>query len=229
MDPKSSCLLKGLIGVIFGGLCLVVPGPVLSVFLGIFWILLLLGIVVCIFIAISSPSEEAFFWFLLSAALVIVGVLSMIFTTLMSFVFALAVAVLAFYVGYSGISLALTRSKSKYILVGGVIISSIVLLGIFRYYVPAMSANFIMTVVGTFSFVFGLFAIAMAFHIKDKIVEPVPPHVLILRTCGIPTKITGPDSPAASKDPCTTGQNEQPPKEFSFFGDFFRLCGLCML
>ena len=28
MDAKLSCLLKGLIGVIFGGLALVVPGPV---------------------------------------------------------------------------------------------------------------------------------------------------------------------------------------------------------
>jgi len=212
MDPKSSCLLKGLIGVIFGGLCLVVPGPVLSVFLAIFWILLILGIVVCIFIAISSPPEEAFFWFLVSAAFVVIGVLSMIFTTIMSLVFALAVAVLAFYAGYSGVSLALTRPKSKYLLVGGVIISTIVLLGIFTYYVPAMSASPIMTIVGTFSFVFGLFAIAMAFHIKERIVEPVPAHVLILKTCGLPTKIIGSESPESSKDTGSTGQNEQSPK-----------------
>ena len=45
MDAKLSSLLKGLIGVIFGGLALVVPGPVPSFSEGIFWVLLVTGIV----------------------------------------------------------------------------------------------------------------------------------------------------------------------------------------
>ena len=53
----------------------------------------------------------------------------------------------------SGISFALTRPRSKYYLVAGVIVSSVVLLYIFIRFVPAMSTIIIMTVVGTFSFV----------------------------------------------------------------------------
>ena len=56
MDAKLSCLLKGLIGVIFGGLALTVPGPLLAFFLGIFWIILVTGIVLCVLVAITSPA-----------------------------------------------------------------------------------------------------------------------------------------------------------------------------
>ncbi len=213
MDPKLTCMLKGLGGVIFGGLCLVLPEPVLAFFLGIFWILLILGIIACIFVAISSHSEESFFWFMAAAILVIIGIISMLFANFISIVFVLAVAVLAFHAGYSGISLALTRPKSKYLLVGGVLTGSICLLVIFLYYVPAMSSHLVTTIVGTFSFVFGLFAIGMAFNIKEKIVEPVPPHVLIFKTCGLPTKDPAADPVTiSSTDKGCSGQNEQPPK-----------------
>ncbi|MDD1702374.1 MAG: hypothetical protein LUQ31_05285 [Methanoregula sp.] len=213
MDPKLSCLLKGLIGVIFGGLCLVMPGPVLSFFLGIFWILLITGIVFCILIAITSHTDESLFWFILSAGFLVAGIVSTMYPEIISLLFALAVAVLAFYAGYSGISLALTRPKSKYILIAGVIVSSIVLLYLFLTYVASMSSHLVLTVVGTFSFVFGLFAIVMAFHIKEGITAPLPPHVLILKTCGIPTKIPGRGSSQESpKEPCSTEQKEQPQK-----------------
>lgn len=213
MDPKMSCMLKGLGGVIFGGLCLVTPEPVLSFFLGIFWILLILGIIGCIFIAISSHSEESFFWFVGAAALVVIAIFAMVFPNFISLVFALAVAVLAFHAGYSGIALALTRPKSKYLLIAGAIASSIVLLGLFLYYVPAMRSDLVMTVVGTVSFVFGLFAIGMAFHIKEEIAEPIPPHVLIFRTCGLPAKDPTADTVTGTpKDTGCSGQNEQSPK-----------------
>jgi uncharacterized membrane protein HdeD (DUF308 family) len=213
MDAKMSCLLKGLIGVIFGGLALIVPGPVLALFLGVFWVILVTGIVLCVLIAITSQAEESFFWFLCAAVLLVIGIVSTVFQDLMALLFVLAIAVLAFYAAYSGISLALTRPRSKYYLVAGVIVSSLVLLGVFIYYVPAMSGSLVLTVVGTFSFVFGLFAMLMGFSIKEGVQEPIPPHVLIFKTCGLPVKSPGTETPSAGTPDQATGQhNEKPPQ-----------------
>ena len=124
-------------------------------------------------------------------------------------IFVLAVAVLAFYAGYSGMSSAPTRPRSKYFLVVGVIVTSVVLLCLFIYYVPAMSTIILMTVVGTFSLVLGLFAIFVGLAMKEGAEAPVPPHVFILSTCGIPIKTAGRDTPQTG----TPGQSPVKPEE----------------
>jgi hypothetical protein len=188
MDAKLSCLLKGLAGVIFGGLALVAPERVLFFFTGIFWVLLIAGIIICALIAITSLTEESLFWFLCSAALLVIGIIEMLFPSSLSFVFVLAIAVLAFYAGYTGISCALTRKETKHYLVGAVIASSVILLYIFLTFVPAMRAFFVMTVVGTISFVLGLFAIFIGITLKEGDEMPVPPHTFIINSCRLPTK-----------------------------------------
>ena len=182
MDAKLSCLLKGLAGVIFGGLALVVPGPVLAFFTGIFWVLLIAGIIICALIAITSLTDESLFWFLCSAALLVIGIIEMLFPSSLSFVFVLAIAVLAFYAGYTGISCALTRKETKHYLVGAVIASSVILLYIFLTFVPAMRSFIVMTVVGTISFVLGLFAIFIGLTLKEGDEVPVSPHTFIIGT-----------------------------------------------
>jgi uncharacterized membrane protein HdeD (DUF308 family) len=211
MDAKLSCLLKGLIGVIFGGLALIVPASLLAFFLGIFWIILVTGIVLCILIAITSPAEESFFWFICAAGLLLVGIVATLFTDSIALLFIIAIAVLAFYAAYSGILLALTHPRSKYYLVGGVIVASIVLFAVLMQYVPASQTYLMMTIIGTVSFVFGLFALAMGFSLKDNSQVPVPPHVLILKTCKFPVKVPG-ETAAKEEMVCTTTQDEKPPQ-----------------
>lgn len=211
MDPKLSCLLKGLIGVIFGGLALIMPGSLLAFFLGIFWIILVTGIVLCVLIAITSPAEESFFWFICAAGLLLVGIVATFFPDSIALLFVIAIAVLAFYAAYSGIALALTHPKSKYYLVGGVIAASIVLFAVLMQYVPASQTYLIMTIVGTVSFVFGLFALAMGFSLKNNADVPVPPHVLILKTCKFPIKSPEGTAPTEETAPAAT-QDEKPPQ-----------------
>ena len=188
MDAKASCLLKGLAGVVFGGLALVAPQQVLAFFDGIFWILLITVMVVSILIAITSPAEESLFWFLVSAALLVIGIVEMLFPQSISFIFVLAVAGLAFYAGYTGISCAMNHKQSKYLLVAGVIVSSIILLFIFLTYVPAMRLFVIMTIVGTISFVLGMFAILMGIALKEGDEIAISPRVFIMNSCRLPTK-----------------------------------------
>jgi len=185
MDAKTSCQLKGLAGVIFGGLVLVVPGPVLAFFTGIFWLLLIAGIIISVLMAVTSHSEESLFWFLCSAGLIVIGILEMLFAGLLSFIFVLAIAVLAFYAGYTGISCALTRKKAKYYLVGAVLVSSIVLLFIFLTFVPVMRSFIIMTIVGMISFILGLFAIFIGLTLQEGDTVPISPRQFVINSCKI--------------------------------------------
>ena len=185
MDAKLSHLLKGLTGVIFGGLALVVPVQVLAFFTGVFWILLIGAFILCILVAITAHADESIFWFLCSAALLVVGLVELLFPETMSLIFILVVGFLALYAGYTGISYALTRPQSKYLMVIVVIASSIILFLIFITYVPVMRSFFIMTLVGTISLVLGLFAILMGLSIKEGEILPVTPRTFIIRTCQI--------------------------------------------
>jgi uncharacterized membrane protein HdeD (DUF308 family) len=183
MDAKLSCYIKGLIGVIFGCLALLVPEITLSTFLKIFWVLIILGLIISVFLAITSHSEGSLFWFLVATVLMIIGVCSFLFPELVALVFILAIAVVAFYSGLSGITLALTRPKSKYYLIGGAFVITIAFLIFIAWYVPSIiQHNPILTVVGAFALVFGLFSIVMGWHIKEHPVTapanvPVTPPV----------------------------------------------------
>jgi uncharacterized membrane protein HdeD (DUF308 family) len=177
MDAKVSCLVQGLISVIFGGLALIVPDPLLGLFLRIFWFLVIAGIVIFGFLAITSPGEESFFWFILSFGLIIIGIGSVVFSALTRIVFVLAIAVLALYIGYTGIAVALTRPRSKYFLLASVIVSVFVLLVIFFSYVPLLGTNPVMTVVGTILLVFGFFTLLLGLHMKEGTDLPAPPDL----------------------------------------------------
>jgi len=177
MDAKLSCLIKGLIGVIFGCLALLVPEITLSTFLAVFWVIIGVALIICVFLAITSHSEGSLFWFLAATALMIVGICSFIFQGLVAILFLIVIAALAFYSGLEGILLALTRPRSKYYLIGGAFVFAILLLIVIIKYVPTIIHDPILTVLGAFSLVFGLFSILMGWHIKKEpvISAAVPP------------------------------------------------------
>jgi hypothetical protein len=183
MDAKMSCLVKGLIGVIFGSLAILVPDLTLTTFLALFWLLVAAGLLVCIFLAITSPGEESLFWFIVATGFLVVGVVSFIFTGFVAILFLLAIAALAFYSGYSGISLALTHPKTKYLLIGGAIVVGLVLLFLLYRYVPALTSNPILLVIGTFALVFGIFSILMGWSIKDPNQKAPELPIIKVNTC----------------------------------------------
>jgi hypothetical protein len=177
MDAKLSCLVKGLIGVIFGSLALFLPGPTLNTFSKLFTVLVVVGIIICIFLAITAHSEGSLFWFLSATVLVIVFICQFIFSNLITIIFILAIAVLAFYSGLSGITLALARPRSKYYLIGGACVSAILLLIVIIRFAPFIIPNTdpnltILSVLGDFSLVFGLFSILLGWYLKEEQVTP---------------------------------------------------------
>jgi hypothetical protein len=163
MGTGLSCFIWGIIGVIFGLFALLFPDPeiMLVTFYGLFLVLI-----------ITSGSDESLVWFGLSAGLLTIGVLSFLVQTIVGIIFMLIVAGIAFYNGFTDITLALTNPVTRYLLIPGMFITGAAILAGLLWYIPVMSENLVIVILGTFAFVFGLFSILMGyFQRKGQIPE----------------------------------------------------------
>ncbi|NLD57552.1 MAG: hypothetical protein GX651_05390 [Methanomicrobiales archaeon] len=163
LDTKFSCLLRGIVGVIFGFLALMIPEQVILTFSGFFLIIIGLAIAVLLFLAITGRSDESMMWFGLSAILLVIAILSFVFADVVGFLFILILAGIAAYNGLFDITLALTHPKSKYIIIPAMVISAAALLSIFYLYIPTFPQHLAISIVGTLAFTFGLFSIGMGY------------------------------------------------------------------
>ena len=187
LDTKTSCLLRGILGVIFGFLALMLPDIIIGAFYGFFWILIGLGMAVFLFLAITSRNDEATMWFGLAAVLLVLGVVSFVFPGFVALLFILIVAGIAIYNGFNDITIALTHPKTKYILIPAMILTGIAFLGVLFYYFPGFEKNLFLSIVGTFALIFGLYSIVLGYY-----------------------KSESPDEPAVLKDAaCTFGKNKE--------------------
>jgi hypothetical protein len=167
MDTRLSCLIRGIIGVIFGVLALLFPGLLLEPFYWMFLLLAGLAIAVLFFLAITSRGDDTMFWFGLSAVLLVVVVLSFMVQQFVNIIFLLTIAGIAFYNGFTDITLALAHPKNKYFLIPGMFIAGAILLAVLLWYVPALSDHLVIVILGTFAFVFGLVSILMGIFQKE--------------------------------------------------------------
>jgi hypothetical protein len=175
LDTKTACLLRGLMGVIFGFLALMLPEPVLITFKGLFLILMGLGIALLLFLAITSRSDESMLWFGLSAVFIVIIILSAVFSDVVGLLFILIIAAVAVYNGFYDITLAMTHPKTKYIVIPAMVLSGLALLCFFYFYFPNFHNNLAISVVGTFAFAFGLFSIGMGYYKPEPDqVEDIP-------------------------------------------------------
>ena len=171
MDTKISCLIQGVIGIVFGLLALLAPDITLATFYALFWVLLSVGIIGFLLLAITARSGDSLFWFILSAVLLVIGAVSFFAPFIVAIIFLLLIAGVAVYSGFSDITLALTHPKTKYILIPGMFIIGGLLLGVLIWYFPIVLKNLFLTVLGSFALVFGIFSILLGWYIKDEIYE----------------------------------------------------------
>ena len=167
MDTRLSCLIWGIIGVVFGLLALLFPELLLVTFYGMFLLLAGLTMAIFLFLAITSRSEDSMFWFGLSAVLLVVIVLSFLVQIVVQIIFLLIIAGIAFYNGFNDITLALTHPKTKYFLIPGMFIAGAILLAGLLWYFPVLYDNLIIVILGNFAFVFGLVSILMGLYQKE--------------------------------------------------------------
>jgi len=170
LDSKTSCLLRGFAGVIFGAFALTIPDQVTLGFYALFWVLIGLAMALFLILAITARGDESMLWFGLSAALLVTGVISFLVAGFVAIIFILTVAAIAIYNGFHDILLALERPRTKYLLIPGMIISGIVVLGGLFYFFPGLfqQARVFLSVVGTFALVFGLFSIILGFNRSEE-------------------------------------------------------------
>ena len=169
MDTKLSCIIWGIIGVIFGLMVLLFPDPemMLVTFYVIFLVLTGLVIAVLLFLAITSNGDESLFWFGISAALLLMAVLSFLAQQFFAIIFLLIIAGIACYNGFTDITLALTHPRTKYILIPGMLVSGVTLLAALLWFFPVFLDNLAVVIIGNFAFVFGLFSILMGYFQKE--------------------------------------------------------------
>jgi uncharacterized membrane protein HdeD (DUF308 family) len=155
-----------------------------STFYGLFLILIGVVIVVFLFLAITSKSEESLFWFGLSAGLVFLAVISFLVQVIVEIVFLLIIAALVFYNGFTDIVLALRHPRTKYILIPGMFLSGVALLAALLRYIPQMSQYLVIVTLGSFALVFGLFSIIIGYFQKEA-TEPDVPKTEPEKTCQV--------------------------------------------
>jgi uncharacterized membrane protein HdeD (DUF308 family) len=168
LDSKTSCLLRGIVGVIFGFLALLLPAEVTVGFYGLFWVLIALAMTLFLFLAITARGDESMLWFGLAAALLLVGVISFMVAGFVAVMLILTIAAVAIINGFTDITLALEHPRTKYLLIPGMIITAILMLGLLFYYFPGFEKYLFLSVVGTFAMVFGLFSIVLGFYKTEE-------------------------------------------------------------
>lgn len=163
-DKKTSCLMRGSVGIIFGILALLVPDITLGTFYGLFWLLIILGIALFGFLAITGKGDESGLWFGLAAALLIAGVLSIIISNFIAILFILIIAGVAIYNGFTDITLALEHPRTKYVFIPAMVLFGLALLAALFYYFPGFTTNLYLSIVGTLAFAFGIFSILLGLY-----------------------------------------------------------------
>ncbi len=167
MDTRLSCLIRGTIGVIFGVLALLLPEPLLVTFYGMFLILAGLAIAIFLILAITSRGDDTMLWFGLAAGLLVLVLLSFLVQVIVEIIFLLLFAGIAFYNGFTDITLALAHPKTKYFLIPGMFIAGTILLAVLLWYFPVLTEHLLLVILGTFAFVFGLVSILMGIYQKE--------------------------------------------------------------
>ena len=155
-------------GVIFGCMALLLPEEVTVGFYGLFWVLIGLGIILFLFLAITGRGDESILWFGLSAALLLIGVISFMIAGFVAVMLILTIAAIAIINGFTDITLALEHPKTKYILIPGMIITAILLMGVLFHYFPGFEKYLFLSVVGTIALIFGFFSILLGFYKTDE-------------------------------------------------------------
>jgi hypothetical protein len=164
LDTKTSCLLRGITGVIFGFLALMIPEPVIFTFSGLFLVLIGLCIALFLFLAITSRGDESMLWFGFSAVLLVIAILSGIFAWFVGMLFIIIIAAIAAYNGFYDLTYAMTHPKTKYIVIPAMVLTAVALLCFFYLYFPNFGKHLDLSIVGTLAFTFGLFSIGMGYY-----------------------------------------------------------------
>src|SRR5512136_1177832 len=85
-------VLKGILGIVFGLLLIVFPDFTFGVFLTIFGIFLIAAGGLAFLFAVTSRQSDTIFWFIISAGIVLLGIIALIVPSVFAIIFAITIA-----------------------------------------------------------------------------------------------------------------------------------------
>ncbi|HRY75435.1 MAG TPA: DUF308 domain-containing protein [Methanoregulaceae archaeon] len=158
-------IFKGILGIIFGLLLIAVPKFTLGAFLALFGILLIAAGVISFLFAVTSRQTDTLFWFMVSGAIVVLGILAFFIPDFFSAVFAVIVAGWALITGVWDLDRYICGHRKFYAIMTGLILVSLAVIAIDLRYFPVLRASYLATICGSFAFVFGVFATILGWMI----------------------------------------------------------------
>jgi len=149
LDLKTTCLLRGIAGVLFGFFALFFPGEVILGFDVLFWI-----------VGLSAPLLDT-------------GVISLMVPKFVVVVLIPIIASMAIINGFTDIALALGHLITTYLPIQGIIIPPLSCSRSWFFSFHIFRLNLIISVVGTFARVFGLFSVIRGCYNVEETVMTV--------------------------------------------------------
>jgi len=154
-------ILKGILGIIFGIIAIAIPSFTLGTFFTIFGLFIIAAGIIAFLFAVTSHPSDTSAWFWISLGILALGLLSVVFSEVIAFSFAVIIAGWALVTGIFDLERCITGSRYYYYLFGGMSASFILLLIAILYLLPSLREQYLMTTFGVFAFVFGIFSLAI--------------------------------------------------------------------
>lgn len=167
-------ILKGVLGIIFGIIAVAIPGFTLGTLFTIFGLFIIAAGIIAFLFAVTSHPKDSSVWFWVSLGILALGLLSVLFSGAIAFLFALIIAGWALVTGIFDLERCITGRHYYYYLFGGMSGTFITLLFALLYFVPALRDDYLMTTFGVFAFVFGIFS----FIIGELIINGKMQHAI---------------------------------------------------
>lgn len=173
MDSGLSFTLKGIAGVIFGVIALLLPEFTMQSFFTLFGVFIAAMAGISLFFAVSSPERDSQFWFIFSVILLLIGIFSIFASRFVAITFTIIIAAWAFISGVSDMRLAFENRRTKYYLIIGIFGSAAVLFSLLLIFFRQMIHNYIMLALGAYALIFGVFCLILGWHLNRKMYTSV--------------------------------------------------------
>jgi len=170
-------IFKGLLAIIFGLLLIALPDFTLGAFSTIFGLILIAAGIIAFLFAVTSRQTDTMFWFLVSGAIIILGILAFLIPWLFATIFAIMIAGWALITGVWDLEQYICSHRKFWAIMVGLIVICLAVIGIILYFIPALHKNYVTTICGVFAAVFGTFATILGWMI---ISGKIPPCLLPL-------------------------------------------------
>ncbi len=169
-------ILKGILGVIFGLLLILVPKFALGTFVTLFGLFIIAAGIITFLFAVTSQQTDTLFWFLLSGGIIILGIVAIWNSVLFASIFGICVAGWALITGFLDLEKYIQSSRRFYAIVAVLSGISIVLILATFYLLPSFYEDYISRVFGFYALVFGIFSLILGeMIIRGKVARYLQP------------------------------------------------------